>query len=451
MGRHTILFLITTLTITAQDRITLQDHVELAQTYCNQGDLDAATIHLRHALLNGIPPSTQLAFTISNLMLTVGNIGETIRILEHLQAALPDNITIMHNRALVYKIMGNYDQAVTLLHKILTIKPDHEESHFALGHTLLAMGNFEQGWAQHDRFLSRTNRYTPQLKEWIRNGQLKGKHILLIQEGGLGDTIQWIRCAQPLKEAGATITACVPQAIIKLLAQCPYIDHFLLPNAPYPQNMHIDAKATIMSLPAMLNLQESTMAGNIPYIFPDKQLVQYWQEKLHQDKNFKIAMSWQADINNDKQRLPFARRSIPVEKFIPLASLPHTSFYSLQVNFDTKEIETIANKLKLTVFDNEFDKTHGAFMDSAAIIEHMDLIITIDSAIAHLAGALGKPAWLLLPYQTDWRWIANRTDSPWYPSMHIFKQPKPFDWEAVIEKVYDELRQKISIEHPLIE
>ena len=140
-----------------------------------------------------------LAFSLSLAMTTVGNLPQTIHILESLLAKQPHNPAIMQNLSFAYKTVGNYDKSVDLLNAILKLYPNREETQFALGHTLLAMGNFEQGWAQHDRFLVRTNRYSKELKDWIKNGTLQGKHILLRQEGGLGDTIQWIRCAKPLK------------------------------------------------------------------------------------------------------------------------------------------------------------------------------------------------------------------------------------------------------------
>jgi len=116
-------------------------------------------------------------------------------------------------------------------------------------------------------------------------------------------------------------------------------------------------------------------------------------------------------------------------------------FYSFQKYDGVEQLKTIAPDFPLHIFDDDFDKKHGSFMDTAAVMEHMDLIITVDTAIAHLAGALGRPVWLLLPYSTDWRWIVNRTDSPWYPTMRIFKQPAPFDWDNVMTAIYYELEQ----------
>ena len=198
-----------------------------------------------------------------------------------------------------------------------------------------------------------------------------------------------------------------------------------------------------MSLPAILELQEPQMAITVPYIFPAKQLVDYWGIKLGNDQHFKIGLCWQADTVNDSRRLPISRRSIPWTKLAVLGAIPNINFYSLQMK-DARNTEDIQGQLNIISLGDDFDTSHGAFMDTAAVMAHMDLILTVDTAIAHLAGAMGKPVWLMLPYQTDWRWIANRTDSPWYPSMRIFKQPNPFDWDTVVHQVYHVLRAGAS-------
>lgn len=422
----------------------IQTYIECARICCDQDNINQARIYLRTALKKGIPQSLEHAFTISNLLLATGNLIGFLHILEYLHILYPQNPSIMHNLAIAYKIVGNHDKAVEILRKILSLLPEREESHFLLGHTLLQKGDFEHGWAQHNRYLLRTHRYTKKLKEWIDQGTLKGKRVLLLQEGGLGDTIQWIRCAKILKEQGATITACIPQTLMPLLSQCSYIDKFVATKKTIPNYAQYDAAATIMSLPAILNLNESQMALSIPYIFPDASLSDYWGKKLSTNQNFKIGLCWQADIENDKKRVPFARRSIPIEQLFILGSIPKISFYSLQINVTQQDIHKAKQYLPIVEFCDDFDKIHGAFMDSASIIEHMNLVITVDSSIAHLTGALGKPVWLILPYYPDWRWVTNSQDSPWYPSMRIFRQHSPCDWSSVAYDLYKALLSRVD-------
>jgi hypothetical protein len=141
-----------------------------------------------------------------------------------------------------------------------------------------------------------------------------------------------------------------------------------------------------------------------------------------------------------------ARRGIPLSKLFPLKDIPRVDFFCLQKKEGLEQLCNIPADFIFHIFENNFDEDHGSFMDTAAVMQHLDLVITIDSAIAHLAGAMGKRVWLLLPYSTDWRWIAGRTDSPWYPTMRIFKQPRPFDWDSVAQQVHTAL-QALVLSH----
>jgi hypothetical protein len=204
-----------------------------------------------------------------------------------------------------------------------------------------------------------------------------------------------------------------------------------------------DASATLMSLPAIFYDDEKTAPDQMPYLYADPALVEYWREQLSTDTNFKVGICWQADIKNDiPSKLPIARRGVPLSSFAPLASLKGVSFYSLQKYDGMDQLDK--TNFPLNVFD-QLDDYAGPFMDTAALIKNLDLVITVDTAVAHLAGALDADVWLLHPYATaDWRWICHRTDSYWYPTMRIFKQKKPFDYDGVMKEVFDALQEKIK-------
>ena len=198
-----------------------------------------------------------------------------------------------------------------------------------------------------------------------------------------------------------------------------------------------------MSLPAIFNDTHGTFPNNVPYLFADPTLVDYWKSQLAHDTNFKIGICWEVDRHNDESRLPIARRGCPLEKLYTLKNIPGISFYSLQKNDGIEELATVPHDFPLHTFDN-LDEKLGAFTDTAAIMKNLDLIITVDTAITHLAGGLGCPLWLLHPISTDWRWIHDSPDSHWYPTMRIFKQQTPFDWNGVIEEVARELKKLIA-------
>lgn len=371
-------------------------------------------------------------------LIGLGQIDEAIQCYERMLVQNPHNREILYNIAYGHKIKGNMQEACALLEKIIALDPTYEKAQFSYGHTLLQAGEFERGWAQHDRFLIMNNRYSPQLKEWIQNNTLKDKKIVLRQEGGFGDTLQFLRFAQLLHESGAFVIAHVPKALMKLLSYCSYLDCIVCNKDPMPAH---DAFTTFMTLPALYNVTEKTMPTK-PYLFSDPALEAFWAPDFSDAPNdFKIGICWAADEKNDVSRLPVAHRGIPLSAFLPLANLPGIRLYSLQKYNGTEQIQEVT-ELQLHIFDH-FDESHGSFVDSAAIMKNLDLVISVDTSIAHMAGALQVPVFLLLPYFSDWRWIVHHDDSPWYPTMRIFKQTTPFDWQEVVQRVVTELKKQI--------
>lgn len=428
-------------TLLVQNYDQLNVHAALAALYAKVNDLDRARNHLNYISQKGMPESVELAFECSNLWLTVGDPHQTIMILEHLLMKYPNNPSIMHNLAYAHKLVGNVSKAIEILESIVRLYPDRDDAQFALGHAYLAAGDFKRAWPQHDKFLRRTDRYTLALKDWLLANSIAGKRIVIRQEGGLGDMIQWISCAKDLHAMGATVLVCAPSSLVPLLSLCPYLDRVINVNDKPVKIPPFDAQITVMSLPCVLELTESRMAQYVPFLKADTELVQFWKDRL--GKGFNVGLCWQADVHNDISRLAIARRGISLATLARLSSLDGINFYSLQKK---DGLEQLNDSIPMVVhtFGQDFDESHGAFMDTAAVMCSLDLIITVDTAVAHLAGALGRPVWLLLPYQTDWRWIIGREDSPWYPSMKIFKQSKPFDWEEVIEKVLYALQDLIE-------
>ncbi len=345
--------------------------------------------------------------------------------------ALNQNLTAAeYNIGYAHKIAGNFTDAIPIFQKLIAQNPDYEPARLALGFTYLSAGDFYHGWPAHEWYLKKYHKNGDALRALLASNSVAGKTVILVPEGGLGDTIQFIRYAERLKKLGATVIAHVQPPLIQLLSRCPFIDHVVSAKDPIAEH---DAIATFMTLPAIFYDDEMSFCCTIPYIFPDQALVQYWHTNVSNKNAFKIGICWQASLANDESRLPIGRRGIPLELFAYVASDKNIALYSLQKYDGTEQGNTVP--FPLITFPDSFDQTNGAFMDTAAVMMHLDLIITVDTAIAHLAGALGRPVWLLLPYYADWRWIYGRTDSPWYPTMRIFQQPRPFDWETVMHEV----------------
>jgi hypothetical protein len=193
-----------------------------------------------------------------------------------------------------------------------------------------------------------------------------------------------------------------------------------------------------------MNTTEKTIPCDIPYLYANRDHENYWKQKLAHDSKFKIGICWQGNPNYSTHalRATVAAKSIPLTEFKPLMNLPNISVYSLQQMTGIEQVTLMDHDTRLITFDASFDRTNGRFMDTAAVIKQLDLIITVDTAIAHLAGGLGVPTWILLPNPPDWRWMINRTDSPWYPeNVRLFRQQKTGDWKSVIHTVTHELKK----------
>ncbi len=396
-----------------------------------------AAFYLEQALIHN-PSNTTICFSLGCIYLSIGNIDGAIKAFRKIYQRSPQAISALYNIGYALKTDGRIDEAIAVYQEVLKKNPQYDAAHLALGFAYLNKGDFAHGWEQHKHYLKKSKKNADKLRALLHSNDVKDKTILLHLEGGIGDTLHFVRYAQRLKAMGATVIAFVQKPLIPLLSLCPYIDKLLTNKAHIPHH----ASSTFMSLPAVFNDNEETFPRTIPYLSADPTLVSYWKNKLKSSpSSLKIGICWEADVKNDVSRLPIARRGIPLFQFYRFATIPNLQFYSLQKYDGVEQLTTLPTDFPLHIFDNDFDKKHGSFMDTAAVMEQMDLIITVDTAVAHLAGALGRPVWLLLPYSTDWRWIINRTCSPWYPTMQIFKQPAPFDWDSVMVAIYYELEQ----------
>jgi tetratricopeptide (TPR) repeat protein len=427
-----LLILITTITNTTPT-------IEMAAEY-HKNEQFTDAIRCYEEITQQDPSNISALFSLGNCYLAVGLTDQAITAFKTIATVCPDAVAARHNLGYTYKTVGKTDEAIETYQEIIRTHPDYEPAQLSLGFTYIAAGNFEQGWKQHERHLKRIGRNGDALRHLLTTNTIAGKTIVLKPEGDLGDTLLFIRYAQRLHDMGARVIAVVQKPLIPLLSSCAYIDELVTVNSSVPA---YDADITLMSLPAVFNDQKGTFPNNVPYLFPDPASVQLWKERLAHDTNYKIGICWQVNKKNDESRLPIARRGCPLNEFHQLSKIPGVSLYSLQKYDGLEELATVPSDFSLHLFDN-LDEQTGAFMDTAAIMKNLDLIITVDTAITHLAGALGCKTWLLLPLSTDWRWITDRTDSYWYPTITIFKQQEPFNWTKVIHNIENELRTIIA-------
>jgi ADP-heptose:LPS heptosyltransferase len=230
---------------------------------------------------------------------------------------------------------------------------------------------------------------------------------------------------------------------VTIINRCKYIDKVISTEETPP---HFDVYLEIISLPCILKTRLDTIPCAIPYLYGDEQLTEDWKKELAPDKNFKIGICWQVNENCSSlaTRTMAAQRSIKLKQLIPLCTIPGTTIYCLQKFSGTEQLDDLPNEVKIITFDGDFDQSNGRFMDTAAVIKNLDLVITVDTSIAHLAGGLGVDTWLMRSSPTDWRWLMNRTDSPWYPTIRLFKQPTHGDWETMVQEIVEEVKKRIE-------
>jgi len=406
---------------------------------------DMALLRARNFLLaraNNPPEDPQARLNLANELLKTGNWyfndWEPEKALECFSAIIKIFPTISepyHNIGLCLAVRyGNHADAIAAYEKVLELKPDHIETHFCKALSHLALGDFKTGFAEHEWRLKgpahprQRHLPYPLPKAW-QGEDVAGKRVLVRAEQGLGDVIQFSRYIQLLKEDGAYIIFEAPPPLYKLFSLVDWVDEFMPVDAEPPP---FDYQITLMSMPYMFNTRAHTIPHNIPYLHADPQLVEQW--KSHFDKRtFNIGICWHGDPVSGPLKF------IPLNQLAQLSKLPCVKLYSLQKIDGIDQLNHLPTDLVVHTFGDNFDKTNGRFMDTAAVMMNLDLIITVDTSIAHLAGALGRPTWVVLPQVAEWRWMLNRSDCPWYPTMRLFRQTEVKKWDDVVEQLTEAL------------
>ena len=272
---------------------------------------------------------------------------------------------------------------------------------------------------------------------WVGSA-LGGRTILLHAEMGLGDTIQFVRYAPLVKDRGGRVVVEAQAALVRLLARTPGIDQLVARDAPLPD---FDVHAPLLSVPYLLGTTLATIPADIPYVIPDPELVEHWrQEMAAVPAGSKSASPGEAVATypGDMQR------SIPLTHFAPpLAAVENVRLFSLQKGPGSEELPTLAGRFPVADLASRLDEKSGAFMDTAAVMKSLDLVITADTSIGHLAGALGVPVWLALGLTPHWPWFLHHETTSWYPKHRLFRRDRSERWDDVFERIAEELKKKM--------
>ncbi len=349
----------------------------------------------------------------------------------------PDYAEAYNTLASVLRMQGRCEQAIENYRKTIALKPDYIKAHLNLGLALLSTGQFEEGWKQYLwRRSPEVDTYPHRYQVPCWDGSaITGKRLLIHYEQGFGDTLQFIRYLPMLKAMGPSITVEVRKPLLALLRNFDGIDELIeasLSNAPAS---NFDFYIPLLTLPKIFCTTLETIPTNVPYIHADASKVKWWRKKLA-DSFFKVGIVWAATIRSLNDSLLLRERSCDLQHFAPLLEIPNVKLYSLQKGAPADRAAGLLSEFCIEDLGAECED----FADTAAVIENLDLVISVDTSTLHLAGAMGKPVWGLLPFTAAWRWLINRPDNPWYPTMTLFRQSKPGQWKDVIESVAKQLQ-----------
>jgi tetratricopeptide (TPR) repeat protein len=412
-------------------------HNNLAIVLEKQGHLDEAIAHYREALR--LEPN--LAAAYNNLGVVYARQGK----LDEAEASYRQAVRLQPDYPDAHNNLGNvlgdqhqFAEALACYERALHFRPDYAEAHRNRGMLWLLQGDFERGWPEFDwrwRCHDFPRLSFPQPR-WD-GSPLAGRRILLYAEQGLGDTLQFIRYARLVQQRGGQVVVECPPILVQLLGHCLGIDQLVPRGTTLPP---FDVQAPLMSLPGILKTTADAVPAQVPYIHPVGDLVERWRAELSSLHGFKIGIAWQGNPSHRGDRY----RSFPLALFEPLARLEGVRLLSLQKGPGVEQLGALAERLRIMDLGSRLDDTAGPFLDCAAIMTHLDLVISVDSVLAHLAGALGIPVWVPLPFAPDWRWLLEREDTPWYPTMRLFRQKEPGNWEAVFARMAGELQKMLA-------
>jgi tetratricopeptide (TPR) repeat protein len=395
------------------------------------GKLEEAIVAYNKAL--AIKPDSAVAYYNMGVTLQEqGKLEEAIVAYNKALAIKPDYAEVYNNMGVNLRDQGKLDEAIASYNKALSLKPDYAEAYNGLGLAHLCQGRLEEGFNFNEWRLRKKKRTaTPARANFIWDGKqsLDNKRFVVYEEQGLGDIIQFCRYLPLLEQKGADVNFKVKPALHALLQT---LDSDVTLSTTDPDETQIDFEAPLMSLPHLFKTHLEIIPSTNPYLYADHDRTKIWGERLHTDR-FKIGICWQGS----KTKVDIGR-SFPLSLFEGISKAPNVELISLHKGEGEHQIEGI--NFELTTLGADFDFGDDAFLDTAAVMMNCDLIITSDTAVAHLAGALGCQTWVVLKHVPDWRWMLNRSDSPWYSTMTLYRQKIPGDWAYVFDAINRNLR-----------
>ena len=377
-------------------------------------------------------------------LFSLGRYADAVASYDRTLSVAPDHVKALNNRGLALQAVNRHPEALASYGRAVEIQKDYADAHFNQALALLTIGDFRRGFAKYEWRWRRTGMPAERRGHgrplWLGEYPLQRKTILLHAEQGLGDTIQFSRYVPLLARTGAKVVLEVQRELVPVLAQVEGAASVVSRGQPLPA---FDVHCPLGSLPLALKTEPGTIPAEIPYVTADEARIAKWRPRIAGlgtgIERPKVAMAWSGNAQHSNDR----NRSIALSQLASLWSADRARFVGIQRELRDEDTRLLARDGRVVQVGVELDD----FADTAAVLALVDLVITVDTSVAHLAGAMGRPVWILLPFSPDWRWTLEGESSRWYPSARLFRQPVLGDWGSVIERVCREL-ERFSAEAP---
>lgn len=420
-------------------------HVNMGRCWYEMSNFQQAFLCFEKALSQK-PDSVDALGGEAAALWAMGHLDETRMKLEYALRIEPDNIDVMTNLGELLHAEGKISEALEQYNRVLSRVPEFPTALWRKGFALLTMGEYREGWKMYaeslgHRDLRGLNLFAP-AEPW-GGAPAPNKHLLIWGEQGLGDVIQFIRYAELCKERVGKVSVFCAQPLVRLFKALPFIDDAF---DTIRDRSAFDEHVPVMNLPHLFDTTLETVPAAVPYLRVGPEIQMKWKTRFANDTGMKVGLVWAGGSHQDKVQsaLTDRQRSIGLERMKPWFDLHGVQFYSLQKNEPAAQIAALGLAGRIIDVMGEAED----FADTAAIVQNLDLVIAVDTSVAHLAGGLGKPVWILSRYNACWRWLQNRPSSPWYPTARIFGQPALGDWDSVIAEVGRELELEIVRRSP---
>jgi tetratricopeptide (TPR) repeat protein len=397
-----------------------------------QGKFQAAVAAYCRALAE-TPDNAGTHSNLGNALRSLGRFAEAETCHRRAIEIDPDFTEAHYNLGIALKDQRRIDEALACFDAVLTKNPDHVDAHWDRALAWLVAGDFEQGWPEYEWRWRLAEHAPRELTQPLWDGgDLEGRTILLHAEQGMGDSIQFARYAPLVAARGGRVLLECPPPLARLFESLDGIAEIIPQGGALPD---FDTHAPLLSLPGILGTSGETIPCDVPYLSADRERAKRLRGQLADlTGGLKVGLVWAGKPSHKNDR----NRSLDFESVVGLLGLKDIFYFSLQIGPRADDLRTAGCDGLITDLSGSIKD----FADTAIVLEALDLLVTVDTSPAHLAGALGKPVWVLLPYVPDWRWLLERDDSPWYPSLRLFRQERPNDWSSPLRRLAEALKTR---------